>query len=535
MSLLATSLRSFNDLGLTAQTAAAGLLGGLSVMAAIWALSGTGLSAVHWSPLAWAAGAGALGATLFSALTGRRAGQALTDIADAAHVLRRDDAPDELELPLREQTHELHLASVNLRRMLDAARKRQRALEDRNLALERHLAARTHELSTLQDLSIGLAEPSDVKGLVDEALGALGQTMNYTSASLWARGEREAGGHVMLLGYRTDAEPSPSDTQGLTGMRLSKANLQRYEQIEREREALIENRVRQSLFSWLWSKVSDDARSSELYRASRSWMAVPLRYQDAVLGVMRVDHREPDYFDAEKARLLTAVSSQTALALRHAQLQEQQREVAVTAERNRIARELHDAVSQTLFAANVLAGTLARSAEREPPLTAHEVATKATMLERLNRGALAEMRLLMFELRPDALPRTPLVELLRHVVEALSCRGDIEVEARLAESDQLPAAVRVQLYRIAQEALSNVARHSGARYCCIDWVTSGPGEALLSIRDNGAGFDADVPRPGHFGLENMRSRAQEVGADLVIISAPGQGSEVRVTWKEIPK
>ncbi len=530
MTLFATACRVFNERSLAVQLGAAGSVAVLGAM--LGALGAASALSSQAAPLLLAGAAGALGATLLGIAVGRRTGQALAHIADVAHVLRRDDAPEALELPLCEHSHELQLASINLRRMVEAARKRQRALEERNAALERHLAARTHELSTLQDLSIGLAQSSDVKGLVNEALGALGQTMDYASASLWARSERDAGGHVVLLGYRAEAGASPSEAQDLTGMRLSRANLERYEQIERERQALVDNRVRMSLFSWLWSKVTDDARSSELYRASRSWMAVPLRYQDAVLGVMRVDHLEPDYFDAEKVRLLTAVSSQTALALRHARLQEQQREVAVAAERNRIARDLHDAVSQTLFAANVLAGTLARSAERDPPLSALQVAAKAQELERLNRGALAEMRLLMFELRPDVLPRTPLAELLRHAVQALSCRGDIRVDAELAEGDELPPPVRVQLYRMAQEALSNVARHSGASHCRIDWAVPGAGEAALTITDNGAGFEVDAPRPGHFGLENLRSRAHEIGATLTIRSVPGQGSKVHVAWKE---
>ncbi|MDE2397197.1 MAG: sensor histidine kinase, partial [Burkholderiales bacterium] len=303
-----------------------------------------------------------------------------------------------------------------------------------------------------------------------------------------------------------------------------------YEQIEREREALIENRARQSLFSWLWSKVTDDAPSSELYRASRSWMAVPLRYREDVLGVMRVDHQEPDYFDPERARLLNAVSSQTALAMRHARLQAQQREVAVIAERNRIARDLHDAVSQTLFAANVLAGTLARSFQREPAPEAASVAAQAQALERLNRGALAEMRLLMFELRPDALHTTPLAELLQHAIEALACRGDIAIESALAPQDALAPEVRVQLYRIAQEALSNVARHSGALHCRVEWTPTGKRSALLRIADDGTGFNPEAARPGHFGVENMRGRALEIGAKLTLTSAPGEGTELRVEW-----
>ena len=85
---------------------------------------------------------------------------------------------------------------------------------------------------------------------------------------------------------------------------------------------------------------------------------------------------------------------------------------------------------------------------------------------------------------------------------------------------------------MAQEALSNVARHSGASHCRIDWAAPGAGEAALTITDNGAGFEVDAPRPGHFGLENLRSRAHEIGATLTISSVPGQGSKVHVVWKE---
>jgi signal transduction histidine kinase len=261
-------------------------------------------------------------------------------------------------------------------------------------------------------------------------------------------------------------------------------------------------------------------------------MAVPLRYRDDVLGVMRVDHQEADYFDAERVRLLTAVSSQAALAMRHARLQEQQREVAVALERNRIARDLHDAVSQTLFAANVMAGSLASNAGRDTPPPLAQIQQQAQAVESLNRSALAEMRLLLFELRPDALKGVPLGDLLQHAAEAIRGRGEIEVEYSPAGTDALPPEVRVQFYRIAQEALSNVLRHSAARHCSITWAMPGPRLALLRITDDGAGFDPGLARPGHFGLENMRSRAAEIGATLRVTSTPGQGTAVQLEWPE---
>jgi signal transduction histidine kinase len=246
------------------------------------------------------------------------------------------------------------------------------------------------------------------------------------------------------------------------------------------------------------------------------------------MGVLRVDHDEPEYFTPERARLLLAVGSQTALAIRHAQLLAQEREVAVVAERNRIARELHDAVSQTLFAANVLAGTLVRTAGRGAEADTALLQAQAKALEQLNRGALAEMRMLMFELRPDAFEGTTLAELLKHQLEALECRGDIEVVQSLSSADHLDAATRIQLYRIAQEALTNVARHAHARHVTVEWRALPEGGGRLRIADDGAGFDPDAEVPGHFGLGNMRSRAAEIGAALSLNTAPGAGCEIIV-------
>ena len=518
-SLAAGVRRQFNARSLTVQTAVAG--------ACAAALAG-GL-AWRWSAIATSAAvAGALLATLPAVWLAWRADQAARAVAAAARAVRRDEAGDEPDIPLVDTSAELQQMALDVRRMVDAARRRKRELEALNAALTRRLEARTHELSTLQDLSIGLATTSDLFELVDEALGALEQTMDYASASLWSRNAREAGAQVVLLGYRVGEGADARGTEDLTGMRLSRANLQHYEQIEREREPIIENNARQSLLSWLWEKVIDDARSSALYRASRSWMAVPLKFRDEVLGVMRVDHETPEYFDPEHARLLLAVSSQTALAMRHSQLLAQERDVAVMAERNRIARDLHDAVSQTLFAANVLAGTLAGTLEREPPPERQGVLDQVRALERLSRGALAEMRLLMLELRPDAMQAMSVADLLQQAIEAVGCRGEVTIAQALAREDALAPGQRVHLYRIAQEALANIARHSGAEHVEIEWTT-GPGtRATLRIADDGAGFDPDLPCPGHFGLSNMRSRAQEIGAVLTIMSAPGQGTQLRV-------
>ncbi len=513
----------FDRLPLSAQVLLAGLVGtALAALALAWHAQ---------APAAWAWVALATGtvATLAAAAMAWRCERAAAEITRAVRQLARDDAPATLQVPYKSATAGLHTLSTALRRLVDLARQRQQALEARNAALGVKLQSRTQELSSLQDLSIGLSQRGDINALVNEALGALNQTVDYSSASVWARENLQRQRPVVLMGYRSqDAEVSSLALADLTGLRLSRANLQRYEQIEAEGQPIVENAPRQGLLSWLWEMVTDDARTSTLYRSTRAWMAVPLQVQQQVLGVLRVDHAMPDHFDGQRQRLLLAVASQTALAMRHAQLLAEERDVAVMAERNRIARELHDAVSQTLFAANLLAGTLARSADIDTATR-----QQAQMLERLNRSALAEMRMLMFELRPDALEGARLSELLQQAVEALAGRGDIVTTAQLQPHDGPPSAQRVQLYRIAQEALSNIARHSGARHVHVSWTVPVPGRGHLRICDDGRGFDPAAERPGHFGLDNMRERAAELGAMLKLESAPDSGTqlEVELSWE----
>ncbi len=457
-------------------------------------------------------------------------GRDLLALAESARAVRRSESEEELPLQKLSACDELQRASRALSRLVEQQRERQRALKARVEELGVRLELRTHQLTTLEDLSVGLADKEELHELVDEALGALEQALSYTSASVWSRSDTHPEADVVLMGYRHIDEALVAED--LRGARLSRQNLQRFAEIERQGQPVVENRVRQGLLSWLWSFLSDDARTSELYRGTRAWMAVPMKSRDRVMGVLRVDHSEPDFFDVERMRLLTAVGSQTGLAMRHAELLAQQKDIAVLAERNRIARDLHDAVSQTLFAANLLAGSVGRAldveAEAEVSKRSQALRDKVRTIERLNRGALAEMRMLLFELRPDALDEAPLAELVGHAAEAAVCRHDVVIERHIGSDRDLTSAQRVNLYRIVQEALSNIVRHSGATHVLVSWEKTGPETGTLRIADDGSGFDPEQPKPGHFGLSHMVQRAADIGAKWALTSAPGQGTEIRV-------
>ena len=199
---------------------------------------------------------------------------------------------------------------------------------------------------------------------------------------------------------------------------------------------------------------------------------------------------------------------------------------AVVAERNRIARDLHDSVTQTLFSASVIAESLPRLVQRNPDmLVAH-----LEQLRQLTRGALAEMRMLLLELRPAVLTQMSLKDLLKHLVEATAGRGRVAIDLTVDERGKLPSDVQVALYRIAQEALNNVARHSAATRAAVN-VRHFEDRVELCISDDGKGFDACHIGPEHLGLKIMHERAEEIGATLSIESRVGGcGTSVEVTW-----
>jgi PAS domain S-box-containing protein len=202
---------------------------------------------------------------------------------------------------------------------------------------------------------------------------------------------------------------------------------------------------------------------------------------------------------------------------------------AVAAERTRLARDLHDAVTQTLFSTTLIAEVLPDLWE----MNRTEGLRRLEELRQLTRGALAEMRTLLVELRPNALVEVPLSVLLRQLTDAMIGRARIAIqlsaEGDAAGGPRLPADVQVGLYRIAQEALNNVVKHAKATQAV---VTLRQGETVrLTVADNGAGFDPGAVTADHLGLKIMRERAEAIGAKLNIYSEPGDGTQVSVVWE----
>lgn len=207
-------------------------------------------------------------------------------------------------------------------------------------------------------------------------------------------------------------------------------------------------------------------------------------------------------------------------------IMERAREEAVAVERSRLARELHDAVTQTLFSTTLTAEVLPRIWERDP----EEGRKKLADLRELTRGALAEMRTLLMELRPDALAEAELKDLLRHLTNAFIARARIPLDATVEECVELPLDVKIAFYRVTQEALHNIAKHAEASHVVLS-LTCREDRVTLMIKDNGQGFDTGrMPAAGHYGLRIMQERAEQIGGRVEIRSKVGMGTQIDMIW-----
>ena len=250
-------------------------------------------------------------------------------------------------------------------------------------------------------------------------------------------------------------------------------------------------------------------------------VTLPLRIRGAVAGVLSLRPAAP--WDEARWSLIRAFANQAAVAIENAQLYDQVQEQAASDERQHLARELHDSVNQALYA--ILLGT--HTAQRHLPEAPDKAVEALAYVENLAQAGIAEMRALIFELRPESLEEEGLIGVLRRQVEALRHRHGLEAEADLGDEPDLPFAAKKVLFRVAQEALHNVVKH--ARATSVEVAFGRDGAAwILHVGDDGVGFDpaALQAAPGHLGLTSMRERVSALGGTLRVASAPGEGTTV---------
>jgi signal transduction histidine kinase len=232
--------------------------------------------------------------------------------------------------------------------------------------------------------------------------------------------------------------------------------------------------------------------------------------------VLTNDLGKPGFSEAD-TELIELLASHAAIAITNARLYERSRELTVVEERNRLARELHDAVMQRLFSLRLSA----RAARKLVPIDPEAAAHRLDEVETLAAEAISELRAVIVELRPADLDAHGLVETLRRHVTLLDRLHDTEVTFELRSPVDLSRDGEVEVLRLVQEALSNAFRHARARHVAVTVESE-----RITIADDGAGFDADEAATRGLGLLSMRERAKALGGDLDLKTAPGEGTTV---------
>ncbi len=260
----------------------------------------------------------------------------------------------------------------------------------------------------------------------------------------------------------------------------------------------------------------------------QSYAGAPIVSEGQVIGFLNLESLVPNFFEPEHGRLVRAFADHAATAIRNAQLFEQAQRIAVIEERQRLARELHDAVSQTLFSANMIADSLPLLAEKQPEALPGQI----KVLRQQTQLAMAELRAMLYELRPQSLADTDIKTLLEQLVQAFSNRSTMEIDLTISgdELGEIDLVVKVALYRISQEALNNAIQHANATRADIS-LSLEENRLCLCVIDNGNGFNIDEQKAGHMGLRIMRERAESIQAKLDI-SSSNTGTVIIVTYTQ---
>jgi PAS domain S-box-containing protein len=419
--------------------------------------------------------------------------------------------------------------------------------------LEKRVLERTRELSTLLEVSRQVASTLRFEPLMSIILEQLRDIVDYRGGSLL----KLNGNELVIVEYR-----GPNPREEVVGLRFPLERIGPiWEVASQGRPVMICDVHGDDLLARTFREAAGPLMDG-IWSYVRSWMGIPLVQRGKVMGLLSLATDEPSFYTDEHAHLALALASQAAVAMENAKLYKQAQEAAALEERARLARELHDSVTQALFSMTMHAEAAQMALERDAGQPAAlrpqggvsgsgsgnghpdgPLRRNLRQLSELSEGALAEMRALIFELRPGALQEEGLAAALRKHTAALSAREGIGIEVQ-APDDRIPLDPDAEehIYRGAQEALHNVVKHAGAGQVIVrleadagqpaalrpQGGVSSSGRLVLEVQDDGVGFDPATVPAGHLGLRTMADRMEQIGGALEIESAPGAGTTVRI-------
>lgn len=406
----------------------------------------------------------------------------------------------ELEQRVTERTEELEALNAQLQYEVEVRVQAEQAAHH-----ERGIAQALYQVALSLNASLRLDE------VLERILNLLESVIPHDQAAVFLL----EGGWLTVAQHRSHAPHIPP--HWMYGQRFRAKDYPTFHHMAQTGELILAADVRQ-YHLWLHSRDTDWIRS---------YLSVPIKLEGAILGFLSLYSAHLGFFTDEQAMILKAFAAQAAIAINNAQLHQKAQALAALEERQKLARELHDAISQTLLSANMIADSLPRLIQRDPARADEGF----TYLRRLIRGALAELRALLMELRPAALEQANLNVLIQQLAEAVTSRKEIEIDLKLATDYVIADNAKVAIYRITQEALNNIVKHSSARRVALTLKKLVNG-VEVSVVDDGRGFELGSVSGDHMGLMIMRERANEIGARLTIDSRIGFGTRITLKWTQ---
>jgi signal transduction histidine kinase len=425
--------------------------------------------------------------------------------------------PEELEQMMRfAQLASIALDNARLHTSLQqelAERRRAEAeLQKAYQTLERRVSERTRELQILNSITVTVNRSLNLQEVLQYAIDTTGDAVGL-----------EAG-----AAYRLDDETAPDPVLTLLAHRgLSAEILPVVERLSLGGSMIEKTLPAGEPLAWTPAEHRRESVRRALAREGLAFgVSVPLVAQGKLLGAMVLGSRTERVLNAEELSLLTLIGQEVGTAVNNARLYDRAQQMAALEERNRLAQELHDSVTQSLYSLTLYAEAAARTLEAG---NSKQAVDQLRELGDSAREALQEMRLLIFELKPLDLQKAELADAIRSRLDTVESRVGLKTNLRVTGEARIGDPLKLELYHVAREALNNILKHAGARHV---WgaLPLGPDEAALEVKDDGKGFDLDTGRAsGGFGLAGMVERARRIGGRLSVESSPGGGTKVSFT------
>jgi len=374
--------------------------------------------------------------------------------------------------------------------------------------LEAMVRLRERELESIYKVTSSASATLDINHALHQALELTLEAVHTNSGAIFLVEESDS--KLNLISYQLeDFIPADFLNQSMIGKILERV-------IQQKKSLMIPN------LDKFDNKETRNKLSSEL-----SLIGLPMRAQDRIVGVLVVIHKNEDQIILEEMTLLSFIADHLALVVENSRSYKRAERVAVLEERSRLARELHDSVTQSLYSASLYSAGARRYFGQEKY---SEVDNYLTQIGDLTQQALKDMRLLVYELRSPELKQNGLVGSLQNRLDAVERRSNIEAEIHTEKIELLPEVVEENLYRIAIESLNNSLKYAQATRITVE-LTQKNDELVFTIQDNGVGFSIEEGlQNGGVGLATMRERAERINGTYQIFSSKETGTKIEVKF-----